>query len=96
MGLILLSACSSKDEPVADAAAQPATSVIDSAAAVSALADEYVTAYFDTFPEQALFSGAPDPDPARLGDHSLESLARWQVYQQDLLGRWMPWTCSTG
>jgi uncharacterized protein (DUF885 family) len=87
MGVALLCACSSKDEPTADAAANPAASVIDSATAVSALADEYVTAYFDTFPEQALFSGAPDPDPTRLGDHSLESLARWQVFQQDLLGR---------
>src|SRR5690606_28323445 len=36
---------------------------------------------------QALFSGAVDPDPARLTDNSLDSRARWQILQQDLLAK---------
>lgn len=79
-----LGACHSDEEAAPDGAQAPA---VDPAAAVNALADEYVTAYFDTFPEQAVLSGAPDPDPARISDRSIDSLARWQVYQQDLLGR---------
>jgi len=54
---------------------------------VSALADEYVSAYFDQFPEHSLFMGATDPDPARLTDNALESTARWQILQQDLLAK---------
>jgi len=84
LALMLLCACHSGEEAAPDDAQAPA---IDPAATVSALADQYVTAYFDTFPEEALLSGAPDPDPARISDRSIDSLARWQVYQQDLLGR---------
>jgi uncharacterized protein (DUF885 family) len=54
---------------------------------VNALADEYVRAYFDQFPERSLFWGATDPDPARLSDNSLQSEARWQILQQDLLAK---------
>ncbi len=54
---------------------------------ISALADDYVRFYFDQFPEQALFSGVADPDPARLTDNTLESRARWQILQQDLLAQ---------
>jgi uncharacterized protein (DUF885 family) len=54
---------------------------------VSLLADEYVQYYYEQFPEQALFSGAVDPDPSRLTDNSLESTARWQILQQDLLAK---------
>lgn len=77
-------------ETTAPQPAEPVSPVETSATAaqrVSALADEYVRAYFDQFPEQALFSGAPDPDPARLTDNTLESLARWQILQQDLLAQ---------
>lgn len=83
----LLSSCQPAEETAPQVELTPAPSGVETAAAVNALADEYVRAYFDTFPEQALFSGAPDPDPARLTDHSLGSLARWQVYQQDLLAQ---------
>ena len=85
--LIGLGACDSGEQAAPDGAQVKVAAAMDPVAAVNALADEYVQAYFDTFPEQALLSGAPDSDPARLGDRSLDSLARWQVYQQDLLGK---------
>lgn len=52
---------------------------------IHSLADAYVQFFFEQFPEQALFSGAVDPDPARLTDNSLQAEARWQILQQDLL-----------
>jgi uncharacterized protein (DUF885 family) len=76
-------------EEVAAPTANPDQAVLAAAAAgrINALADEYVQFYYEQFPEQALFSGAVDPDPARLTDNSLESVARWQILQQDLLAR---------
>lgn len=64
---------------------EPASPVATAAERINALADDYVRFYFEQFPEQALFSGLADPDPARLTDNSLESRARWQILQQDLL-----------
>jgi uncharacterized protein (DUF885 family) len=74
------------DAPQAATTAGPA-SAHGAALAVTALADDYVDAYFEQFPEQALLSGAPDPDPGRLSDPSLDNLARWQIHQQDLLAQ---------
>jgi len=85
--VVWLTACHSGEDVAPQAEVIVAHPAVENVAAINALADEYVTAYFDTFPEQALLSGAPDSDPARLGDRSLDSLARWQVYQQDLLGK---------
>lgn len=66
----------------------PATEKAATAAErVNELADKYVQFYFEQFPEQALLWGAVDPDPARLTDNSLESQARWQILQQDLLAK---------
>ena len=73
------------NEPPVDTASQPLDVAIAEAQQIRALADEYVHFYFEQFPEQALFTGASDPDPARLTDNSLESEARWQILQQDLL-----------
>lgn len=69
---------------------EPAPAALTAEAAaqrVNALADDYVRFYFEQFPEQSLISGAPDPDPARLTDNSLDSRARWQILQQDLLAQ---------
>ena len=84
--LLALAGCGPDEEERAAAeAAAAAERSRSAAAAVTALADQYVAAYFDQFPEEAVMSGAPDPDPARLSDNGLESLARWQILQQDLL-----------
>lgn len=84
--LLALAGCGpSEEERAAEAAAAAAERASRAASAVVALADEYVAAFFDQFPEEALMSGAPDPDPSRISDNSLESLARWQILQQDLL-----------
>jgi uncharacterized protein (DUF885 family) len=77
-------------EPTVPQPAEPAPPVETPATAaqrVNALADEYVSAYFDQFPELSLFWGITDPDPARLTDNALESTARWQILQQDLLAK---------
>ncbi|HMB61305.1 MAG TPA: DUF885 domain-containing protein [Xanthomonadales bacterium] len=89
--LVVLAACDSgkdaENDAVPDMAVVEGPSSEALSAAITELADEYVRVYFETFPEQALFSGAVDPDPARLSDHSLDSLARWQIFQQDLLAQ---------
>lgn len=74
-----------------DPAAPPQVATVETPATaaqrINALADDYVRFYFDQFPEQSLITGAEDPDPARLSDNSLESRARWQILQQDLLAQ---------
>jgi len=82
----LLAGCQPAEEPPSPAPAD-SSAAGNPAQAIQALVDEYVRAYFDMFPENALLSGAPDPDPARLSDHSLELLARWQVYLDGLAGQ---------
>jgi uncharacterized protein (DUF885 family) len=52
---------------------------------VNALADAYVKEFFEVFPQYALASGAEDPHPDRLGDHSLSALQRWQRREDELL-----------
>lgn len=79
-----------EDESPAAAAPGPASAAggaesRESAERINALADEYVAAYFDRHPEEAVIWGAPDPDPDRLTDNSLDGEARWQIFQQDLL-----------
>jgi uncharacterized protein (DUF885 family) len=74
-------------ETAAPEPAEPETPFKTPAQGVNALADDYVRFYFDQFPEHSLIWGAPDPDPARLSDNSLESEARWQILQQDLLAQ---------
>ena len=63
----------------------PAPNADGAARQVSALADTYVKEFFETFPQYALSSGAEDPHPDRLGDHSLPALERWQRREDELL-----------
>jgi uncharacterized protein (DUF885 family) len=85
--LVVLPGCGPSEAELAAERAAVEARAREAAAAVQALADEYVAGYFDQFPEQALVWGAPDPDPGRLSDNSLASLARWQILQQDLLAQ---------
>ena len=62
---------------------------------VSALADTYVKEFFETFPQYALTSGAEDPHPDRLGDHSLPALQRWQRREDELLASLKQITASS-
>lgn len=62
-----------------------APSADDSAAHVTALADQYVESFFDAFPYYALTYGAPDRHPNQLVDHSLPALARWQQQEDSML-----------
>lgn len=57
----------------------------DVAARVNALADRYVAAYFDAFPNQATLVGAADADHGRLPDISLEARARWESKEDSVL-----------
>ncbi|MFQ5679003.1 MAG: DUF885 family protein [Gemmatimonadota bacterium] len=57
------------------------------AARVNALADAYVEAYFDHFPQQATLSGYTEGDHGRLSDNSLEGWAKWRAAEDDLLAR---------
>jgi uncharacterized protein (DUF885 family) len=71
-------ACTERTSP-------PAVNPDDAARRVTALADAYVKEFFDAFPQYALASGAEDPHPDRLGDHSLPVLERWQRREDELL-----------
>jgi uncharacterized protein (DUF885 family) len=83
LAVMLGAGCS---KPASDRPVTPAMRE-ESVARVNALADEYVTGYFDAFPYQALTSGAPDTHPDQLVDHSLPALARWQAREDQLLLR---------
>jgi uncharacterized protein (DUF885 family) len=66
----------------------PDRAAIDAAAKqVTSLADEYVTAYFDAFPYNAMNVGAEDRHPDQLADHSLPALAKWQAREDELSTR---------
>lgn len=58
----------------------------DSAAAV-ALADEFVDAYFDAFPQTASLSGASGVGHSRLPDNTHTGVLAWQETEDDLLRR---------
>lgn len=76
--IIASAACTERTSP-------PAVNPDDAARRVTALADAYVQEFFDAFPQYALASGAEDPHPDRLGDHSLPALERWQRREDELL-----------
>jgi uncharacterized protein (DUF885 family) len=63
----------------------PAMNADDAAGRVTALADAYVQEFFEVFPQYALASGAEDPHPDRLGDHTLPAFERWQRREDELL-----------
>jgi uncharacterized protein (DUF885 family) len=57
---------------------------------VTALADRYIDAYFEAFPEAATFSGVADAPHDRLSDISPEAIASWRATEDavsDALGR---------
>jgi uncharacterized protein (DUF885 family) len=70
---------------VAMACAPASPPASDTSARVAALADRYVSEYFDAFPYHALTSGAPDVHADRLVDHSLPALERWQAREDAML-----------
>ena len=78
VAMVISSGCNRPDpEPVPDAD--------EAAKQVTSLADTYVKEFFEAFPQYALASGAEDPHPDRLGDHSLPALQRWQRREDELL-----------
>lgn len=83
--LVLFAACGGSARPSlpAPAAAPEATS--DAAGAVTRLADEYVEAFFERFPESATRRGLPDADHGGVEDNSLEALATWRAREDSWL-----------
>ena len=53
----------------------------------SKLADEYVTAFVETFPLAALFNGMPDVANDRLGDNSLAATRAWEAKEDQWRAR---------
>jgi uncharacterized protein (DUF885 family) len=72
-----------------DAAREPGGTEEASAAAgqVSRLADEYVAAWFERFPEAATQRGIPGTDHGRVTDNSPAALARWRAREDAWLAR---------
>ncbi|HVS03823.1 MAG TPA: DUF885 domain-containing protein, partial [Thermoanaerobaculia bacterium] len=69
-------------------AAVPAPAAPDPAAAATAvdgLADRYVAAYFEHFPDAATGEGIAGADHGRLPDNSLAGLAAWHAVEDELL-----------
>lgn len=66
----------------------PAAGAGDSAdARVKALADEFVTAYFDRSPESATLFGVPGRHHDKLTDNSLVALKAWEAREDALLAQ---------
>ncbi|HET9598171.1 MAG TPA: DUF885 domain-containing protein [Anaeromyxobacteraceae bacterium] len=70
--LLALAACASSPAPLPAALEDPG-------AAVRTLTREYLTAYFEAFPERATFAGWPAADDARMSDHRLRAADAWQL-----------------
>jgi uncharacterized protein (DUF885 family) len=66
-------ACGRGSESAAPAAHEPAD------AQVKSLADAYLAAYFDRYPDQATYFGVPGRHHDQLPDNSLESLKAWEA-----------------
>jgi uncharacterized protein (DUF885 family) len=56
-------------------------------ARVKALADEYFSAFVQTFPLAATFLGVPDAPAASLGDNSLDAVRAWEAREDAWLAR---------
>ncbi|MBI4520215.1 MAG: DUF885 domain-containing protein [Gemmatimonadetes bacterium] len=54
-------------------------------AAITALADRYLRAYFEAFPQEATFAGVADAPHDRLPDVSLTARAHWEATEDALL-----------
>ncbi|HKG90243.1 MAG TPA: DUF885 domain-containing protein [Gemmatimonadaceae bacterium] len=74
---LLAAACASSGG--APAARQAAATPDAAAARVTALADTFVAAYLDRFPEVVTFNGIPGGRHDRLSDNSLDALRRWEA-----------------
>ncbi len=61
--------------------------VADPVAAALTTADEYVTAYFHQFPEEAFEAGFPGAPADRFSDRSVEALAAWRAREDGWLER---------
>ena len=56
-------------------------------AAVNALADEFMAAYLERYPEMVTYFGIPAARHDRLTDNSLGALAAWQAREDDWMRR---------
>jgi uncharacterized protein (DUF885 family) len=80
LGTIALAGCDRRP-----AAATATTGSPDSAAArVTALADRYVAAYFEAFPQQATLLGVAAGPHDRLSDLSPEAVTRWKATEDSI------------
>jgi uncharacterized protein (DUF885 family) len=77
VSLVLVAGCGGDADPGEVAAADDETTQ-SSATRASAIAEEYVTAYYHQFPEEAYETGFPAPLD-RLGNRSREALAAWEA-----------------
>jgi uncharacterized protein (DUF885 family) len=90
-GLLALATAAAASSPSAPAASPPPAVgpapalPADPAARVNALADAYVKAYFDHFPDQATAQGRADADNSRLPDNSVAGLEDWRDEEDALL-----------
>ncbi len=66
---------------------RPADPTSDVSTAAVALADEYMAAWFERYPEMATYYGRTDLPHDRLTDPSLAALAAWQAREDDWLAR---------
>jgi uncharacterized protein (DUF885 family) len=83
VSLLLIVGCGGDSEPED---ASPAARAVANASAeqAAAIADDYVTGYYHQFPEEAYETGFPAPLD-RLGDRSLEALAKWEAREDSWL-----------
>jgi uncharacterized protein (DUF885 family) len=63
----------------------PGTGTTDPVARSLGLAEDYVDAYYEQFPEEAYEAGYPDAPAGRLSDRSAAALAAWYAREDSLL-----------
>jgi uncharacterized protein (DUF885 family) len=83
--VLLLGGCSGS--PPAETPRPAPTPALSAADRVKALADEYMAAYFQAFPEDATFFSIPGQRHDRLRDNSLAGVRVWQAAEDSLLDR---------
>jgi uncharacterized protein (DUF885 family) len=87
--ILIASACASPRPAEAPRPASPATlaAKISPAGRVTVLADAYMAAYFQAFPEDATFFSLPGTRHDRLRDNSLAGVRAWQTAEDSLLAQ---------
>ena len=87
VALLLLAACGratssgeghSAPTPATTRSAATGTAATGTAEKVRAVADDYFASWVQESPLNALFAGVPDAPNDRMGDNSLEAVAKWQ------------------